>query len=70
MTSSSILYLLIAIYMSTFPSHSHETSKATIEDRLAVLENRQAPVDSVFAFHTNEGKLRYKQDLKGKWSNW
>ena len=71
MTSSSVLCLLIAVYMSTFPSHSHETSKAATDDRLAVLKNRQAPVvDSVFAFHTNEGKLRYKQRSKGKWSDW
>lgn len=59
----------MAVYMST-PSHSLTMSKASIDDRLAVLKNRQAPVDSVFAFHTNEGKLRYKQDMKGNWSNW
>lgn len=70
MTSSWILCLLVAVCMNTFPSHSRETSKASIDDRLAVLENRRAQVDFVFAFHTNEGKLRYKQDLKGKWSNW
>ena len=66
MTSSSIFCFLIAVFMCTFPSHS----QASIDDRLAVLENRRAQVDSVFAFHTNEGKLRYKQDLKGNWSNW
>ena len=59
----------MAVYINT-PSHSLEMSKASIDDRLAVLKNRRAPVDSVFAFHTNEGKLRYKQDMKGNWSNW
>ncbi|KAJ7379805.1 hypothetical protein OS493_012552 [Desmophyllum pertusum] len=71
MTSSRILFLfMLTMYTSTFLSHSRETSKGAMEDRLAVLENMRPPVEFVFAFHTNEGKLRYKQYLKGKWSSW
>lgn len=37
---------------------------------MAVLDNQRPPVEFAFAFHTKEGKLRFKQYLKGTWSKW
>ena len=68
MTPSKIVLLIVAVYASTLLGTS-KGAPARIDERLAVLENRLPPVE-LHAFHTNEGKLRYKQYLKGQWSNW
>lgn len=69
MTPSKILLFVVAVYASTLPGTS-KGAPANIDERLAVLENRRPPVELLYAFHTNEGKLRYKQYLKGQWSSW
>lgn len=69
MASSKILFFFVAVYASTL-SGTCKGAPARIDDRLAVVENRRPPDEFVFAFHTNEGKLRYKQYSKEEWSSW
>lgn len=67
----SVIFVLITGCSFAYPSHSRQTStSAGFEDRLAVLENKRPPLEFQFAFHADEGKLRYKQYLKGTWSKW
>lgn len=67
MVSFLVFCLLITVCSITSPSHS---TASTIEDRVAVLDNNRPPIEFVFGFHSNEGKLRFKQYLKGSWSKW
>ncbi|KAL9952296.1 hypothetical protein ACROYT_G039531 [Oculina patagonica] len=69
MASSKILFFFVAVFASTL-SGTSKAAPARIDDQLAVVENRRPPVEFVFAFHTNEGKLRYRQYSKGEWSSW
>ena len=61
---------LVTLCSIVYPSHSRTPKAAVIEDRMAVVENKRPPVEFLFAFHSNEGKLRFKQYLKGSWSKW
>lgn len=46
-------------------------SNAVVEDRLAVIKNTRQPSNGfTFAFHTTNGKLRYKYTENGGWSGW
>ena len=40
------------------------------EDRLAVIANRLPPVEFWLVFDTNEGRLRYKQNIQKSWTAW
>ncbi|CAH3145642.1 unnamed protein product [Pocillopora meandrina] len=70
MSSCRLLLLLMVINVSISASYQRKTPTASIEDRLAVLKSKQPPMEVVFAFHTNQGKLRYQQYAKEQWSNW
>ena len=58
------------INVSISASYQRKTPTASIEDRLAVLKSKQPPMEVVFAFHANQGKLRYQLYAKEQWSNW
>lgn len=70
MFSCRLLLLLIVTNVSINASYPRKTSTASIEDRLAVLKNKQPPMEVVSVFHTYQGKLRYQQYVKEQWSNW
>lgn len=66
MNSFVVIFLVLPVCCVAYSTES----TASIEDRLAVLQNKRPPVEFVFAFHANQGKLRFKQYLKGSWSKW
>ena len=43
---------------------------ANAEERPAVIANRLPPIDFWLAFNTNEGRLRYKQNIQKSWTAW